>query len=176
MVIVVSRLGDLDPEGIAGQQLVRLLRPFDQRGSRFQKVIQPELFQFFGLFKPVKIEVGQVETREIVGLYEREGRARHFQLRLTGEGPDQRPGERGLPGAKIARQANDIAGLQDHRDVVGKSPRALFVGNFDCLKGARQGLQLVVCHPASYSAAAWSASSGRAGKTQVTVVPLPSAD
>ena len=59
----------------------------------------------------------QRKPRQLVGLHQREGRARHLDRLVVGEIADQRAGERGLAGAEIARQRDQVAGLERGGDV-----------------------------------------------------------
>src|SRR4029077_20738886 len=49
-----------------------------------------------------------------------EGRARHIECLVAREVPDQRARERGLAGAEIARERDEIAGFQDRCDIGGE--------------------------------------------------------
>ena len=61
--------------------------------------------------------MNQWKLRQFVGLHEREGRAWHFDRGIAGEIANERAGERCLARAEIARERNQIAGLERVGDV-----------------------------------------------------------
>ena len=124
--------------------------------------------------QPVEIGMHERETRQLVGLHQREGRARHLDAVVAGEIADQRARERGLAGAEIAGQRHQVAGLERSGDVHRRSrTRRRLVrqrhGEACAAGGGRKHRR------APLISATPSASRGRcsSGKVQVTVVPWP---
>ena len=70
-----------------------------------------------GIVDAVEVGVDQTEGRKIVALRQREGRARHLQRIVAGEIADHRARRRGLAGAEIARQRDDVAGSDQQREI-----------------------------------------------------------
>src|ERR1700754_2388632 len=102
----------------------------------------------------------QRERRQVVALHQREGRARDFERLIAGEIADHCAGRRGLAGAEVARQRDDIAGADQQREV-GHQMR----GRHLACERHRE------CRGLGHSAAlrcAWAT-----GNSQVTVVPRP---
>src|SRR5882757_7248510 len=102
----------------------------------------------------------QRKRRQIVALHQGESRARHFQRLVAGEIADHCACRRGLAGAEIPRQRNDIAGADQQRQI----------GHQLCGRGFVRERQRE-CRWLGHSAAwrcAWST-----GNSQVTVVPRP---
>ena len=63
----------------------------------------------------------------LVGLHQREGRARHFDGALIMKGRDQPAGERRLAAAEIAGEQDDVARPGDQRQLVAERQRRRFV-------------------------------------------------
>ena len=150
---------------------------------------------------PTRIQVGMHhgEARQRIGLHQREGRARHVERLVVRKMPDQRARERGLAGAEVARQRDEIARLEDRREVDREPARRELVREHDREAGRRDCEHRVQCDRISRmmssetyacrvkagtgflagSCARYSAASRSAclsGKTQVTVVPRPTAE
>ena len=68
-----------------------------------------------------------LKPRQLVGLHEREGRARHLGGFVLGEVTDQGAREGGLAGAEIARQRDHVAGPQRIGDVDREPARGVLV-------------------------------------------------
>ena len=66
----------------------------------------------------------EIEMRDrqpcLIGLHEREGRARHVERGVAGQRPHQRARQRGLAGAEIALQRDDVAGTKRGGDVLAE--------------------------------------------------------
>ncbi len=92
------------------------------------EVIEAELGQFRRPRQPVEVGMHQVEARQLIGLHQREGRARHFHGLVAGEMADQGAREGGLAGAEIAGQRDQVARLDQAGDVGHQAARGLFVG------------------------------------------------
>ena len=75
-------------------------------------VVEAELGELGRPGQPVEIGVHQREARQLIGLHQGEGRARHFDRLVAGEMADQGAGESGLAGAEIAGQRDQVAGLE----------------------------------------------------------------
>ncbi len=108
----LGRKRKLDLEAIRRQQGAGAFRPFDQQGGAAGEVGETDLHEFRWLVDPVKVDVDHREPRQVVGLHQRERRARHLQARVAGELTDQRARKRGLADAEIARERNHVAGRQ----------------------------------------------------------------
>ena len=64
------------------------------------------------------------KLRQVVGLHQREGRARHLDRRIARQIADKRPREHRLAGAEVARERDEVARLQcvgdvDHQPACG---------------------------------------------------------
>src|SRR5262249_15482385 len=122
---------------------------------------QADLFKFGRIADAIEIGVQDREWRQLVCLGQRESGARHFQRIVIGEIAYHGARGRGLARAEVARQRDHIAGTDQQRKVGHQSGRRRLV---------RQLRR--VCRDARHSAALrWAVWS--VGKSQVTVVPLP---
>ncbi|MND37706.1 hypothetical protein D3C80_283980 [compost metagenome] len=97
----------------------------------------------------------------VIGLHEREGRARHFQIGVIGHRTDQRPSKSRFTGAEIARKRHAIARLQRQCQILAELYRVP-------LSGKDQRQRLAFTHSA---ATEWN--EALVGMRQVTVVPSP---
>jgi len=70
------------------------------------------------------------QLRHLIGLHQREGRARHLFL-APGAGADKGAGKARLAGAELALQRDDIAAPGETRQARGKSRRGGFVMQLD---------------------------------------------
>jgi hypothetical protein len=70
----------------------------------------------------------QRELRQLIGLHQREGRARHLDGGVAGEIVDERAGEGGLAGAEVARERDHVAGRQRVGDIDRKPAGGVLVG------------------------------------------------
>ena len=103
------------------------VRPFQQRHGVFRCVLETEFGEFTGSRQPVEIGVQQIEPRQLIGLHDRESRARHLDGFVAGEMADQRTGEGGLAGPEVAGQGDQVAGLDRRGDVGHQPARRLLV-------------------------------------------------
>ena len=71
------------------------------------------------------------EFRQIVGLHQREGRARHLDRGVAGKMRDHRAHQRRLARAEITRQRDEVAGLEQVREIDGETPGRLLVRQRD---------------------------------------------
>ena len=122
----LEREGDV--EAVRRQEAGRPVRPFQQHHGVLGQVVEAELGEFARAFQPVQVGVHDRKPRQVVGLDQREGRARHRDVRIVGEIADHGAGERGLAGAEIAGQRHQIAGLERGRDVGDEPLGGLLVG------------------------------------------------
>ena len=153
--------GDVD--AIFGQRIGRALRPFDQRQRALRQRRQSDFLQLARIIDAIEIGVDK-RKRQIVALRQREGRARHFERVVVGEIADHGARRRGLAGAEIARQRDDVAGADQQREVGHQMRRRRLVRqrHRECRWRG---------HSAALRCAFWSI-----GKSQVTVVPLPTTE
>ncbi len=84
-----------------------------------QRFVEAEFVQLGWRRQAVEVEMLHRHAR-VVGLHQREGRARHFEGRVVGQRPDQRPGQRRLAGAEIALQRQHVAGAQRHGEILAE--------------------------------------------------------
>ena len=110
-----QRKGDVETAG--RQQAGGAVGPFQQHHGAVGQIVEAELGQFRGARQPVQIGMHQREARQLIGLDEGEGRARHFDAVVAGQIADQRAGKGGLAGAEIAGQRHQIAGLERAGDI-----------------------------------------------------------
>ncbi len=106
-----------DVEPVRRQRVGRPVRPFDHDDSVLRQIVEAELGHFGGARQAVEIGVHQRKLRQIVGLHQREGRARHLDRFVAREIANECAHERSLAGAEIARKGNDVTGLERARDV-----------------------------------------------------------
>ncbi|MOA05600.1 hypothetical protein D3C78_1252040 [compost metagenome] len=86
------------------------IRPLDQANAVLQHLIDAEFVQLGNIRKPVKIKMGD-RNAGVIGLDDREGGARHFEIRLIRHPADEGSGERRFAGAEIADECETIAGF-----------------------------------------------------------------
>ena len=153
--------GDVD--AIFGQRIGRALRPFDQRQRALRQRRQSDFLQLARIIDPIEIGVNNRE-RQIVALRQRECRAWHFQRGVVGEIADHGARRRGLARAEIARERDDVARTDQQREVGHQMRRRRLVRqrHRECRWRG---------HSAALRCAFWSI-----GKSQVTVVPLPTTE
>ena len=106
-----------DVEPVGRQKSGGAVRPFHHHHRAVGQIVEAEFGEFGGAGQPVEIGVNQREARQLIGLNESEGRARHFDRVVAGEIADQRAREGRLAGAEIARQRDQIAGFERGGDV-----------------------------------------------------------
>ena len=94
-------------------------------------LVEAELGKLARVRHAIEVGMHHREARQLVGLHQREGRARHLDRGIVGEMADQRARERGLAGAEIARQRDEIAGLEHGRDVDREALRRALVRKHD---------------------------------------------
>ncbi len=110
-------VAESDIDAIGRQRTGGALRPFDQRQGCFRQRRQADLLEFGGIVDAIKVGVNQRERRQVVGLRKREGRARNLQRLVAGEIADHGAGRRGLAGAEVAGQRDDVAGADQQREI-----------------------------------------------------------
>ena len=141
---------------------------------RLRQIVEAELGELAGPGQPVEIGMHQRKARQFVGLHQREGRARHRDVRIVGEVADQRAGERGLAGAEIAGQRHQVAGLErvgdvDHEPHASPARSSSATVKLEPPDVDRKHRQ---CHPAKRAARLLRRPRLLdAGKPQITVVP-----
>ena len=94
------------------QHSLNALRPLDQ-AEAVKRVFKSKLPYVFGLFEAVEIEMENRKRLRLIGLDQRESRAR--RLGRAGEGGDDRARQRRFAGAERPRQRDDIAGAKPRR-------------------------------------------------------------
>ena len=117
-----------DVETVRRQEAGGAVRPFQQHDGLLGQIVEAKLGELARTLQPVQVGVHHREARQVVGLHQREGRARHRDVRIVGEIADHGAGEGGLAGAEIAGQRHQIAGLERRRDVGDEAHRGLLVG------------------------------------------------
>src|SRR6185369_3976827 len=153
--------GDVD--AIFGQRVGRAFRPFDQRQRVLRQRRQSDFLQLARIIDAIEIGVNN-RKRQIVALRQRECRAWHFQHGIVGEIADHGARRRGLARAEVARERDDIARADQQREVGHQLRRCRLVRQrYRKCRGR--------CHSAALRCAFWSI-----GKSQVTVVPLPTTE
>ncbi len=75
-------------------------------------LLPAQLEDLFRRLEAVEIEVPVGALRRLVDLDQGEGRAGHDQRRIAGRRAQDGAGERGLAGAELALQPDDVAGFQ----------------------------------------------------------------
>jgi hypothetical protein len=123
----LRRERERDVEPVRRQEAGRAIRPFHHRHGAFGQVVEAELLQFARRVEPVEVGMHHREARQFVDLHQREGRARHLYHGIAGEMADHGTGEGGLAGAEVARQRDQVAGLQRRRDVGDEALGGLLV-------------------------------------------------
>ena len=124
----LGRQRERDVEPVRRQEAGGAVRPLHHHHGAFGQVVEAELLQLARRVEPVKVGMHHRKARQLVDLHQREGRARHLNVRVAGEMADHGAGERGLAGAEIARQRDQVAGLQRRRDVGDEALGGLLVG------------------------------------------------
>src|SRR5581483_3566036 len=160
------RLRQLDLVPARRQQTGRPLRPFDDGGAALQGLVETDLPRLVRAGEAVEVEMGQRQPRRLVDLAERERRAWHLRRLVPHQGRDQRPCERGLAGAHLAGQSDDIAAPDLEGEEIGQPDHT--------------GLIEVERPLEAHARAASGAGSGLrmplSGKRTVTRVPSPGSD
>ena len=134
-IVRVERERDLDP--IGRQRLAGAVGPFHHHHGA-GNVVDAELGELAQSGQTVEVGMHEGELRQVIGLHQGEGRARHLDLRTAGEMGDHGAHQRGLAGAEAAGQRDEVAGRQQVREVDGETPRRVLVGERDC-EGRRPG-------------------------------------
>ena len=123
----LGRERERDVEPVRRQKPRRAVRPFDQHDGVFRQVVEAEFGQLGGARQAVEVGMHHRKLRQIVGLHQREGRARHLDGLVAREIADQRAREHGLAGAEVARERDEVAGLQRIGDVDHEAPGGVLV-------------------------------------------------
>ena len=113
---------------IGGQGVFRPIRPFDQRRPIADRLIEADILKFVRTAEAIEIEMRDLQPAEIIGLHQREGRARDFQLGVIGECSQQGAAERGFSRPEIACQRDDVAGREQNGQILGQSDRRGLIG------------------------------------------------
>ena len=169
-----------DVEPGSAERRLGSLRPLHEHDRLASDFFPAEFAQFAWPVDAIEVGVHQRTGQGFVGLHEGEGRARHLEIRILGQGPNDRPRQRRLAGPKAARQRDQIAGLQLLRQEPGKA-----LGHADVGKGqlpfrdrlvrrrrSRKDVALTHVGERPYSAARRRGVPS-IGKMQTTVVPAP---
>ena len=123
--------GEGNVEASGGKAIPGALRPFDQRDTSGQRLVEADLVDLVRSGQPVEVEMGDRQSRQRIGLNQREGRARHLDARVVGDGADEGAGEGGLAGAEIAVERDHVAGGERRRHILGEGGGRRLVGEGD---------------------------------------------
>src|SRR5262245_1073071 len=107
------RLLDGNVEAILRQPRRGALRPLDNDRAFAESIIETELLELVRLHA-IEVAMAEREVRQLVTLYQRESRARHFGR--AAEPGDERAREGRLAGAERPRELDDIAGFEHQRE------------------------------------------------------------
>ena len=132
-----EREGDVEPVRV--QRRTGPLRPFDEHDPRLRGLLEAELAELLGVVHAIEIGVHDGTAGRVVGLDQREGRAWDLERLVAGERPDDRARERRLAGAELARQRDDVAGLQLAGEEAREAMRRGFVRQRHVPCGRRSG-------------------------------------
>ncbi len=113
----LGRQGQRHVEPIGGQETRRPVGPFEQHDRALRQVVEAKLGQLGCAREPVEVGMHQRELGQLVGLHQREGRARHLDRLVAGEVADEPARKRGLARPEIPRQRHQIAWLERAGDV-----------------------------------------------------------
>ena len=115
---------DVDIEAIAGEPPAQPVRPFDDPQRIAAGVAETDLLHLVGVLQAIEIIVLDPAARALVGLQQREGRARDLDSGIVDEGTNQRARQRRLAGAQLAVERQRIAGPhrqgQQHRQTLDR--------------------------------------------------------
>ena len=126
------------------QKGTELLRPFDQTDGVEKSILDAELIRIVRILKPVQIEMTDIEITPLIGLHQREGRARHFFFG-AGQGVDQGPGKCGFAHAKRAFQRDHVASDDMAGQKRCQGPGSGFIGKHEVYRaGVDAGLTWLV--------------------------------
>ena len=133
----MRRERERDIEPVSRERIRGAVRPFEQHHRGVRRLVDAELGKLARMGDAIEIGVHHGEPRQHVGLHQGEGRTRHLQRGIFGEMADQRARERGLAGAEVARERDQVARLQHRRDVDGEALRRALVRERDGETGRR---------------------------------------
>jgi hypothetical protein len=103
--------------------------PFHQRDVGFGELVEPGLGELARIVQAVEVEVGHGNAGIVVGLDQREGRARHLEaFALRAQRLDEGAGERRLAAAEIAADRQAVAGAHEQRKLARQGRRRGLVG------------------------------------------------
>ena len=160
-----------------GESVAAALGPLDEDDAGRPRLVEAELVDLRRIGQAIEVGVGDCQAAGGIGLYQREGRARHLERRVVGERAQQRPRQRRLAGAEIALEAHHVARRQRHGDVLGEADGRRLVGQRqrpDARCDALHARVHDVTARLGGSGSRAAVSPGRDGKRQITVVPAPS--
>ena len=123
----LGRERERDVEPVGRQEAGGAVRPFDQHDGVLRQVVEAELGEFGRARQAVEVGMHHRKLRQVVGLHQREGRARHLDRRIVREVADERAREHGLAGAEVARERDQVARLQRIGDVDHEPARGVLV-------------------------------------------------
>ena len=112
-----GRQRQCDVEPVGRQEARGAVGPFQQRHGAVGHVLEAEFGELARPRQTVEIGMHQRKSRQLVGLHQREGRARHLDRGVAGELADERAGKCGLAGAEIAGQRDQVTGFDGCGDV-----------------------------------------------------------
>ena len=164
---------ECDVEPVGRQKSGGAIGPFHQHHRAIGKIVEAEFGKLGRAGEPIEIGMDDRETRQLIGLYQREGRTRHVDRLVAGEVADQRAREGRFAGAEIARERDEVARFEHRGDVDHESPRRFFIRQGYREACATRGGQK---HGELRYSAAVSEAVSLSGNVHVTVVPCPTAD
>lgn len=115
-------------ETIGRQLSAQSFRPLDQTGGACERILQAELPSVVRLLQPVEIDMPEFAAFAIIGLNQGVSGAGDF-VGIASPGFDRAARQRGLAGAQIAAEADDVA---------GPDPLSQPAAELECRHGVRQ--------------------------------------
>ena len=123
----LGRERERDVEPVRRQEAVGAVGPFQQHDRALGQVVEAELGELRRAREPVEVGVDHGKSRQVVDLHQGEGRAWHFERPVACKMADHGARERGLAGAEIARERDQVARLERAGDVDHQPARGLLV-------------------------------------------------
>ena len=96
------------------------------------KVIEAKLIQLARVRHPIEVGMYEREARQFVGLQQRKGRTRHFELFVAGEVANERARESRFAAAEIAGQTHDVARFERRSEVTYELTQRLLTRHRQC--------------------------------------------
>ncbi len=126
----IRRVRQRHVQGIGRGERAQPIRPLDHDDVG-PRLIPPEFLECAWSVQTPQIEMMHRAAPGLVTLHEREGRARHVEMRIIGRRAEQRAGEGAFAGAERPLKQYRIAGPHRGRDGGGKRVRRREVGQHE---------------------------------------------